>query len=676
MSYENPFALARASDYTDDQINSLWVEMGAKVVDAIIEPRSRGSKYILGGKGTGKTHLLRYYSYPATRMRFEGVAGLDVVLQHGFLAVFLRATGLDAARFEIKSIREDAWQQLFGVYLELRLAEMALDAVCDIKTSSPNGEFNDDAFLAVFKNSINSETLAKCRSVEEFREWVTLTRRALDDATNNAAFTGKIDLKIPFALGDLSLAIGPALGKWNSALQDIPLLYLIDEIENFNDSQQQVVNSLIRYGEGRATFRVTGRLYAIKTPSTLRGGEANREGSEFKKTVLDQLILEFKSYPDFARRFVIKRLEASRPLSTRGERLGAKFDPASLFASVNSARYYDDYLSEENIDPGATYVKRFVAALKQGVLKPSLSDTDIATIVALLTGSFPLIVGKLNILQYAKKLKKQNPIAFAAKIKFDAEAFLGSARPRGYYATAYGHYSGDLFAQLCRDAKSTSGVPYAGFDSFVKMSSGNPRNLLIILGRVYENAIFKGLTFAEGDPLPVSLQTEGVDEAARFMYESDSNYGNLSDQARIAVSRLASVLRTARFALNIPEVAPLTVSFAGDELTEDAGTTLNSALNFSLVFEIPEGRPDRNSQKMLRKIYLNPMLSPRWDLPIGRRGDLSLNGEMINAIFDVNRKDEFDYLLRASDNKWNMPFGVTRRAGSGPVISHEQSRLF
>lgn len=71
MEQTNPFALVRASDYTDEQINALWVEIGPTVINAIIEPRSRTSKFILGGKGTGKTHLLRHYAYPVSRLRFQ-----------------------------------------------------------------------------------------------------------------------------------------------------------------------------------------------------------------------------------------------------------------------------------------------------------------------------------------------------------------------------------------------------------------------------------------------------------------------------------------------------------------------------------------------------------------------------------------------------------------------------
>ena len=92
------------------------------------------------------------------------------------------------------------------------------------------------------------------------------------------------------------------------------------------------------------------------------------------------------------------------------------------------------------------------------------------------------------------------------------------------------------------------------------------------------------------------------------------------------------------------------------ELKDDAKVTLDSALNYSLLFEVPSGRPDRNSQKVLKKAQLNPLLSPRWGLSIGRRGDLSLGKELCGAIFGPGRTSEFDVLLKALDSRWNNPF--------------------
>ena len=61
----NPFNVTKASEYSDEQINKYWVSMGD---DNILDTSDYTPKYILGGKGCGKTHMLRYYSYPLQKL--------------------------------------------------------------------------------------------------------------------------------------------------------------------------------------------------------------------------------------------------------------------------------------------------------------------------------------------------------------------------------------------------------------------------------------------------------------------------------------------------------------------------------------------------------------------------------------------------------------------------------
>ncbi|QNK66680.1 hypothetical protein [Variovorax sp. PAMC26660] len=651
MEKSNPFTLVRASDYTDSQINDLWVELGPEVISAVLEPKAVHSKYILGGKGSGKTHILRYYSYTAARLRKPGESGISVVRRLKFLAIFMRATALDAARFEVGTDRHSRWQTLFGVYLELRLVEGLLDALCDIKASSRDLVFDDTAFVGVLARNVTDPELLRCDSLEDLRDWVIEWRRIIDEAINNAAFTGKLDLTIPFSVGSLCLPVKDALSKWSKELQGIPLIYLIDEIENFSVDQQKVINSLLRYAEGKATFRITGRLYARKTFETI-GGEENREGSEFRTTNLDLMLRKYPRYSEFAQKFVLKRITAA------GERIGPKnIEPRQIFATLNFDEFCTSAFSVLGIDElDNSFAEEFYSLLSQfSERKQPNSSPEVA--VSRLIDGFPLILQKLNLLRFCKEFDPEVDVcALAEKISEECISFLLGKKKGITYANAYGHYKGDLFAQICKESKRLRMVPYAGFETFVSMSSSNPRNLLIILGRAYEIAAFREIEFGSGVPLSIELQTEAALEAARFIYERDTNHGSASDLARAATERLATILRTARYALNIPEVSPLVVSFSDTSLTAEARVTLEAALNYSFLIEIYSGRPDRNSEQIRRKMQLNPMLSPHWGLSTGRRGDLSLSTQLVNSIFDSKLSSEFDVLGNALRVKWNQPF--------------------
>lgn len=665
MSDSNPFALVRAANYSDAQINNLWVEMGAAVINAVIEPKARDSKYILGGKGTGKTHLLRYHSYQVMRLRHPELDGLKCVVRAKYLAVFIRAAGVDPGRFENAGGTDSKWQQLFGVYLELRLVEVVLEALREIANSSPQDEFDDASFIRKLARSINDPDMRACQSIEELYKWVEGQRLQIDDAVNNVAFTGELNLRIPFSIGSFCIPIGSALREWNSQFSDVPLIYLVDEIENFTAVQQEVLNTLVRYGEGFTTFRMTGRLYSRKSFATLADGEENREGAEFRTSNLDDILRRYRKYPDFARRFVVKRLAAAGLV----ESVGTAIDPRPLFEEVTSSDFFIECLKAKHTGPVPQFLKDFREALMGADTKWKIDSEEVEELVSTLVEGFPLLIQRLNVLLFCKRLRVRTHHAKVTEaIRAEARKFVeGESRSVESYSIAYGHYHLDLFAQLCRESRRLERPLYGGFESFVKMSSGNARNLLVLLGRVYEIAAFKEIDFISGPRLSVALQTQAAGEAARFMFERDANFGSKSELAKQSVTRLAELLRTARFALNIPEVSPLAVSFSAADLSEEASVTLNHALNYSFVFEVQDGRPDRNSEALHRKIQLSPILSPRWGLGIVRGGDIRLNRELLNSIFDLKLRDEFEGMLRILKAKWNSPFkatdGQTSQAG-------------
>ena len=82
-------SLGRA-DFTDVQIDSYWVDFAAEGgFQEAIQPRLDMPMLILGGKGSGKTHIMRYLSFPLQRIRHSAdvVSGIAA---EGYLGVYMR----------------------------------------------------------------------------------------------------------------------------------------------------------------------------------------------------------------------------------------------------------------------------------------------------------------------------------------------------------------------------------------------------------------------------------------------------------------------------------------------------------------------------------------------------------------------------------------------------------
>jgi len=92
------------------------------------------------------------------------------------------------------------------------------------------------------------------------------------------------------------------------------------------------------------------------------------------------------------------------------------------------------------------------------------------------------------------------------------------------------------------------------------------------------------------------------------------------------------------------------------QASEEAQRIVDMAEKWSLLISISSGQKDRNSKRVDAKYQLNPMLAPRWDLPVSRRGTLALNPEEVNAIFDKSHRDEFEAVLRTRVSRMMAPF--------------------
>jgi hypothetical protein len=202
---------------------------------------------------------------------------------------------------------------------------------------------------------------------------------------------------------------------------------------------------------------------------------------------------------------------------------------------------------------------------------------------------------------------------------------------------------------------------YAGFDSFVRMSAGVPRNLLVILRNIYKWSSFNGETPFRGSPIPISTQSEAIKQSAGFFFEEDARPGADVPDTQLAVERLAEFLREVRFSSKPVEVSPLAFSVDNATLSEQSRRTLKLAENWSYIFKIPRGRPNANSQHLDDKFQLNPMLASKWDLPISVRGDVRINETLADAIFGNVDNEKFKLELQNSTASLKAPiFGKNK----------------
>lgn len=643
MNSVNPFGSLRAAEYTDEQINHLWVDFEYDIKSSILDLSGATPKYIFGGKGSGKTHILRYYSYLVARQRQDKLTGVEVLEQLGALTIFYRCNHFGASKFD--SLPENLKQIIFQAYVELTLFEAVVECLIDIKNTTTDLAYNDEDFLAEIRRNIGHDSLNLIQDLDSLRVWIFEHRVLIDRNLNKFIFIKKVELfESILLINNLFSFIKPAINIWSNALTNFPLVFLIDEFENLESNYQSIFNDFVRMANSFVSFRIATRPNGVRTNTITGVNESNLSGHEFLKINLDEILMS-QDTKHFINNFIVNRLY-------NNPNIHVKINANQLFDSLDTSD-----LLQEAIRTLDLPINKILKLTKENFIRSFPSDfrqyAD-STFSILCDDIDELILKKLNILRFCKERKNStNFLEIAQQIHSESLIYREKEQRRtGKYATSFNHYKYDLFAQICLDARYKTNIPYAGFETIFKMSSGNPRNVLNILNKIYELLSFEGKSFYSQESIDIETQTKAINQAAKYFAEEDSNYGSLSDKAKKAMFKFAAYLATARYALNIPESSPLAASFKDEDLNREAKEVYNLAVEFSLIQEMPDPRSDRNSKQLHKLIKLNPMLSPLWNLPVVYRGDLTLNADILNAIFDPENTS-FDEHLNRVKRKWN-----------------------
>lgn len=638
----NPFDLTKASDFSDSQILNYWVDIVEEHggLLTVLNLRSVMPMLLLGGKGSGKTHLMRYCSAPVQALRHNGCLSTAVETE-GYLGIYVSADGLNVGRFAGKGQTHETWSAIFGFYFELWLA-LNLTSVYLAKIQSSGIRFDENALTREILKLFDTPPEG-INNLSELYGFLESRLRAVDGIVNNSAVTRTIQgLEIIFSPGKLCFGIPPLLTKYDASLSKTIFVYLIDEIENLSLDQQKFINSLIRYRKGNATIRVGARLYGIKTYETIGAGEPIKRNSEYERVELDSFLRGHdKEYAKLAEELVAKRLNVSSVGS-----LGHK-NISELFESISPNNFYQELTiklasSREDATKDRPYFERLKGHLAD-VFGKQPEDVYAPIVDMMRLEDFPL-VEKLNILQLYKSWGSPKKILESAKsIQENARLYTTGMPASKEYTQTFEHFDSDLLAQLFRDYGRK--IPYSGLDTLIHLSQGVPRNLLGVLKQIYRRSLFAGEKPFSGGRISLQSQTEGVMDSAAWFWD-DAQPDSYGTEVRDAIERLAVLMRTIRYSDKPSECDLCAFSLDGTKISDQARLTLERAENWSYLLKIRDGAKNKNTQNVDLKFQLSPMLAPKWGLSVHRRGTLEIRTDLANAIFDSSSSSRFESLLK------------------------------
>ncbi|API55645.1 hypothetical protein BMW22_29675 (plasmid) [Rhizobium leguminosarum] len=204
------------------------------------------------------------------------------------------------------------------------------------------------------------------------------------------------------------------------------------------------------------------------------------------------------------------------------------------------------------------------------------------------------------------------------------------------------------------------------------MSAGIPRALLTVLRSIYEWSVFSDERPFEGGKISTRSQHKGVIDASDWYYSNMRKAGDEGLLLQQAVERLANLLRIHRFGDKPTESSLSSFSVPEKDVTPGARHILQLAEARAFIHRLPGTQKERNSEDITPKFQISPMLAPRWDLPLIRRGVASLSPDDFNAIFDPTRNREYASL----ESEWRQRVSAGIRRDSAIGVKHQQIGLF
>jgi hypothetical protein len=251
---------------------------------------------LVGGRGTGKTTVLRCLAYEGQFALAQRTA--EDIRSWKYYGFYYRVNTNRVTAFTGIELPEADWARLFAHYMNLELCELVVGFLLwhTVHTGDTELEGSDCRDIAVSLN------LNPCGSVRELAEALASSRIRFEAYINNIADGERPPLSLQGAPIDLLLERVQALPHFQNKL----FFFLVDEYENFLDYQQQVINTLIKHGSGGYAFKIGVRELGWRQRNTLNENEFLISPADYVRIDIGDKLAD--RFADFAAQVCNERL--------------------------------------------------------------------------------------------------------------------------------------------------------------------------------------------------------------------------------------------------------------------------------------------------------------------------------------------------------------------------------
>jgi len=627
LNLKNPFAGFNASLMNDDDIIRYWAEPHVLFGRTALGIDLTGNipVVLMGGRGTGKTMLLKFMSNDIQIKRYlsKHRNGSGFLEKSNYIGVYHRFDGPSLASFDNRNVSEEAWETIFRHYLEVVIGQNYISMLRNLKQSGCiHFPVNTERLLVskIFEfvdqkaspdprectlESLISFMQDKLDKVFEFINKSALSKEA--EFTDDIIASGRLMFRLP-----------NLIQQYIPELQGKNIIILLDEYENLRLQQQKIVNTLIKHTKLPVTFRIGTRLNGFKTFETLIKGEFLMVDADYRQILFENVLTAKEGkYATLLKEIAEKRLRQVPGFResnlTDIEELLGKISPEDeallvVFGKKMKRKEIDKFPLERYISE-VKHVKEIKTLLEARYLSEAKE-----LLPRLLNPQNPLIE-MVNLLLLRREYDVHEIIALF-------KAYVDRKKDDRYkkFRSLYDKNKLGLLFQLVSLNRPTKKL-YAGFHVYCMLSSGIIRNFLELCYQSFNRAIFSdGEQLVKRRRISFGAQTEGARTRAERFLEVIERIPEYGTEIKSLVRSFGAVFYTWQKdpRLSEPEVTYFCVDTTS--LSEKARKVLNAAVKWS-VLQQKAPMKGKDPGEPLRDVYaLNHILAAYFGISYRLRG--------------------------------------------------------
>lgn len=602
-------------------------------------------RLIIGGRGCGKTMLLRYWSH---QTKFSVLRENLSRAELREIGLYWRADTQFASAMAERDVPLDTWEAAFS---HLAALIIGIEILNSLQSISDNGspdlasirpESINLRRLQAFDSTLPAAVSELCDALEErlwsFESWVNDVRKSAEPSF----LPGK----------NFVLALVKEVQRQLPDLKDTTFFVYVDEYENLRPYQQRIINTWLKHSEVPLIFNLAMKRNAFETLKTT-GSESVSAIHDFRTHDLEQYFLVEDAHVFFAEILFLKLENAGvgdppiivadlQDVSKLPKRKSAEYKKLIVNAIEEILPDVSHQQLATNVMQDESLVRKLKARIQNVLnerrsqlrvemfLRPQLAEASIITPALLSRSRYK----PEEIAQELDRLEKGEGNHFTGRRSWIQNNFVGGLL--------------QLYEPYDRACPF-----YAGFHTFIKLSRGNIRHFLELCHKSIDRA------FPDGDYQAQQISPTEQAEAARqasadFLGEVRS-FGRYGNRLHFFVLGLGSLFALAhlRPGLSESEQSHFSIVRGSESMSETDEDILGEALKWSVLFEEQATKLKQTYEAETVEYVLNPIYAPYFHISYRKKRRLELKSEDFVRLIRGSYED-VSVLLKRYSKEWSV----------------------